>query len=112
MTERGWVAVGRARDVPLLEGRSVGFGARRIAIFRLPDGWAAVDHACPHQGGPLQDGIVADTCVTCPLHGWRFDLRTGARLGGDERLVTYAVRERDGMLELRVPADPAHAEAA
>ena len=112
MSERGWVPVGWARDVPMLEGRSVQFGPYRVAIFRLPDGWAAVQHACPHQGGPLQDGIVADTCVTCPLHGWRFDLRTGARQGGDERLITYAVRERDGMLELRVPAEPEYAEAA
>jgi nitrite reductase/ring-hydroxylating ferredoxin subunit len=56
--------------------------------------------------------IVADTCVTCPLHGWRFDLRTGARQGGDEQLTTYAVRERDGMLELRIPAEPEYAEAA
>ena len=35
------------------------------------------------RGGPLADGIVADRCVTCPLHGRRFDLRTGAALGGD-----------------------------
>ena len=97
-----WVSVGRADDVPMLEGRSVQFGAQRVAIFRLPDGWAAVDHSCPHQGGPLADGIVADACVTCPLHGWRFDLRSGQRQGGDERLRTYAVRERDGLLELEL----------
>jgi len=102
VSERGWVPVGRATDVPELEGRSVQFGARRVAIFRLPDGWAAVDHACPHEGGPLADGIVADTCVTCPLHGWRFDLRSGVRQGGRARLVTHEVRERDGLLELRV----------
>jgi nitrite reductase (NADH) small subunit len=102
VTERGWVPVGRAGDVPLLEGRSVQFGAQRVAIFRLPDGWAAIQHACPHMGGPLADGIVADRCVTCPLHGWRFDLRTGARVGGDGAVATYDVRERDGLLELRV----------
>ena len=44
-----------------------------------PTGFRAVDGACPHEGGPLADGLVADRCVTCPLHGWRFDLRTGAR---------------------------------
>jgi nitrite reductase (NADH) small subunit len=112
VSERGWVPVGRAADVPELEGRSVQFGARRVAIFRLPAGWAAVDHACPHEGGPLADGIVADTCVTCPLHGWRFDLRTGARQGGAERLTTYDVRERDGLLELRVPDEFSLLDAA
>lgn len=112
MTERGWVPVGRASDVPMLEGRSVQFGAARVAIFRLPDGWAAVEHACPHRGGPLADGIVANRCVTCPLHGWRFNLRTGLRQGGDERLRTWEVRERAGMLELRVADEPELEQAA
>jgi nitrite reductase (NADH) small subunit len=102
-----WTAIGRAADVPLLEGRSVRFGLTRVAIFHLPDGWAAIDHACPHAGGPLSDGIVADSCVTCPLHGRRFDLRTGARLGGEGAVATYEIRVRDGMLELRAPHERA-----
>lgn len=104
MSGDAWIEVGRADDVPMLEGRSVLVDGRRLAVFRLPDGWAAIDHACPHEAGPLSDGIVADSCVTCPLHGWRFDLRSGAREGGDERVEVYAVRERDGMLELQVGA--------
>ncbi|HZO36948.1 MAG TPA: Rieske 2Fe-2S domain-containing protein [Solirubrobacteraceae bacterium] len=112
MINDGWVPVGRPDDVPMLEGRSVRLGERRIAVFRLPDGWAALDHACPHSGGPLADGMVSATCVTCPLHGWRFDLRTGAREGGDERIETHEVQERDGFLWLRVAADGGLAEAA
>lgn len=101
-----WVPVGRTGDVPLLEGRSVTVGPRRIAVFRLPSGWAAVDHACPHAGGPLADGIVADSCVTCPLHGRRFDLHTGQQVGGEDSVTTYAVRVADDdVLELLVPAE-------
>jgi nitrite reductase (NADH) small subunit len=103
MTDARWTVVGAAGDVPLLEGRSVAFGGTRVAIFRLRDGWAAVEQRCPHRGGPLADGIVADACVTCPLHGWRFDLHTGRQQGGDARLATYDVREVDGRLELRAP---------
>ena len=99
-----WTPVGAVGDVPLLEGRSVRLGSRRIAVFRLEDGWAAIDHACPHQGGPLADGLVGRACVTCPLHGWRFDLRTGARIGGGPSVATYDVRERGGVLEVLVPA--------
>ena len=96
-----WVRIGRAADVPLLEGRSVEVAGRRIAVFRLSDGWAAIDHACPHRGGPLGDGIVADRCVTCPLHNQRFSLHTGEREDGDGPGVrTYRVRERNGVLEL------------
>jgi nitrite reductase (NADH) small subunit len=103
-----WVRVGRAADIPLLEGRSVEVHGRRIAIFRLPDGWAAIDNVCPHRSGPLSDGIVAEECVTCPLHNQRFSLRTGERQDATgEGVRTYEVRERDGVLELRrtAPAD-------
>jgi nitrite reductase (NADH) small subunit len=99
-----WLRIGWAADVPVLEGRSVEVEGRRIAVFRLPDGWAAIDHGCPHRGGPLSDGIVADRCVTCPLHNQRFSLQTGARQDGDgESVRTYEIRERDGRLELRRP---------
>jgi nitrite reductase [NAD(P)H] small subunit len=97
-----WVRVGQAADIPLLEGRSVEVDGRRIAVFHLPDGWAATDNACPHKRGPLGDGIVAEWCVTCPLHNHRFSLRTGERQDtAGEGVRTYEVRERDGLLELR-----------
>jgi nitrite reductase (NADH) small subunit len=97
--------IGRAGDVPLLEGRSVTVAGRRVAVFRTPDGWHAIDAACPHEGGPLADGLVADRCVTCPLHGWRFDLRTGAGLGGHPGVAVHEVVERDGELWLALAPD-------
>jgi nitrite reductase (NADH) small subunit len=100
--EMEWLRIGHAADVPMLEGRSVEVHGRRIAVFRLPDGWAAIDHACPHKGGPLGDGIVAHRCVTCPLHNQRFSLQSGERQDAKGKGVrTYEVRERDGDLELR-----------
>lgn len=98
LAEGTWVAVGRATDVPLWEGRRVTLDGERIAIFRTEDGVHAVAADCPHAGGPLQDGLVADGCVTCPLHGWRFDLRDGEQIGGAAGLRTYEVVERDGLL--------------
>jgi nitrite reductase (NADH) small subunit len=97
--------IGSAADVPLLEGRSVTVAGRRVAVFRTPGGFRAVDGTCPHKGGPLADGLVADSCVTCPLHGWRFDLRTGVEAGGRAGLRTYPVEERDGELWLELPGD-------
>ncbi|MBS1870332.1 MAG: Rieske 2Fe-2S domain-containing protein [Actinobacteria bacterium] len=107
-----WVAVGRAADVPLWEGRRVTVDGRRVAIFRTEEGVHAVSADCPHAGGPLQDGLVADGCVTCPLHGWRFDLRSGARIGADDGALTrYEVVERDGelLLNLESAGGPASA---
>jgi nitrite reductase [NAD(P)H] small subunit len=103
MTTQGLTRVGRADEVPSLEGRSVIVEGRRIAVFRTEDGWRAVDGVCPHEGGPLADGIVADRCVTCPLHGWRFDLDTGEAVGGDARVAVYEVLEQADELWLRLP---------
>lgn len=97
-----WLMIGRAADIPPMEGRSVTVEGRRIAVFHLPGGWAAIDQACPHRRGPLADGIVAESCVTCPLHNQRFSLLTGERQdGAGEGVRTYEVRERHGALELR-----------
>ncbi|MEX1143131.1 MAG: Rieske 2Fe-2S domain-containing protein [Thermoleophilaceae bacterium] len=103
----GFERVGRVEDIPSLEGRAVTVAGRRIAVIRLASGFVAIDGACPHRGGPLADGIVGDSCVTCPLHGWRFDLRTGAPVGGGAAsgVRTYEVLERDGELYVSVPAE-------
>jgi nitrite reductase (NADH) small subunit len=99
-------------DVPLGEGRSVRLGGRRVALFRTPTGWYALDHACPHAGGPLADGLTADCSVICPLHERRFALDTGAPIGHDGAGVTanrVEVRGGDVFVELVPAAMPAAA---
>lgn len=69
-------------DVPVGEGRPVTLEGLRVAVFHTESGWHALEDSCPHRGGPLSDGILADQCVACPLHERRFDLATGAALSG------------------------------
>jgi len=84
-------------DVPQGEGRAVTLGGRRIAVFRTAAGWFAIDHACPHAGGPLADGIAADCSVICPLHERRFALDTGAPIGHDgPPVAAHRVEVREG----------------
>ena len=84
----------RVDDVPLGEGRALMLGGRRVAIFRSAQGWYALDAVCPHRGGPLEDGIVCDRAVICPLHERRFDLASGAPLSGGDGVVAHAVEVR------------------
>jgi nitrite reductase (NADH) small subunit len=57
----------------------------KIAIFRTAEDrvFALVDR-CPHKSGPLSQGIVHGSAVTCPLHNWVISLETGKALGADE----------------------------
>ena len=50
-------------------------GTRPIAVFRVGGRLVAVDNVCRHVGNPIDDGIVEAGCLTCPWHGWRYDLR-------------------------------------
>jgi nitrite reductase (NADH) small subunit len=71
------------------EGRLVIAGGRRVAVFLTAGGPRAIDATCPHAGGPLQEGIVSGTRVTCPLHLRTVDLDTGQVDDCAERVRCY-----------------------
>jgi len=64
-----------------------------VAVFSVAGGYCATQALCTHRAGPLSEGTIDDTTVTCPLHGARFNVWTGAVLGGPARepLKTYRV---------------------
>ena len=73
---------------------------RVVALFNVEGMFYALDGVCPHQGGPLGKGQLTGPIVTCPWHGWQFDVRSG-RHQLNARCVqeSFAVRvERDQVL--------------
>ena len=73
-----WIDVGAIDDVPHLGARRIETPDGEIAIFRTAeDGFFALDNRCPHRGGPLSEGIVHGTSVTCPLHNLVLSLLDG-----------------------------------
>ena len=103
------VMVCRTADVPLGEGRQVTVGDRRVAVFHSESGWYALDDSCPHRGGPLSDGILADRCVACPLHDRRFDLATGSALTDGESVLAHRVVLRGDEVHLELAHSLEHA---
>lgn len=87
-------------DIPRQGARVVKTAAGCIAVFRTAvDQVFAIDDRCPHKGGPLSEGIVHGTAVTCPLHAAVFDLTTGQ--GTDDwQVQTHAVRVEGGRVML------------
>lgn len=103
-----WVAVAGAEALAPGAAVSMRVGPdTEVAVFSLDGELCAVDGACPHRGGPLAEGVVRDGVVTCPLHWFRFDLRTGEHLGHRGlRLTRYPVRVVGGVVEVLVPPTP------
>jgi nitrite reductase (NADH) small subunit len=102
-----WIRVTTTENVPLREGRAVTIGDRELALFNLGDRFLATDNRCPHQGGPLCDGIVTGTSVVCPLHAWKIDLANGGverpPHGKGHCVSTYDTRVEDGVVLIAVP---------
>lgn len=92
--EETLIKAGTIHDIPKGEGRCFTVGKDRIAIFHLEDGsFRAIDQRCPHQAGPLSDGLLGEGHVICPLHHRRIDLQTGIVQGEEEMKVrTYPVK--------------------
>jgi nitrite reductase (NADH) small subunit len=72
-----------------------------VALFRRGEEVFAIGNECPHQGGSLCDGWVEGDIVTCPLHGWEFDLRSGACMTvPGESVPRFDVAVEDGAIFL------------
>ena len=106
-----WIAVGSVNDIPSRGARCVQTPRGKIGVYRVADGrvFALEDH-CPHRGGPLSQGIVHGTSVTCPLHNWVISLETGSAQGADEGSVkTIPVKVEGERLYIALEARAAKA---
>jgi nitrite reductase (NADH) small subunit len=106
-----WVKIGSINDIPRRGARCVASPRGRIAVFRTGDDQIfATEDRCPHKGGPLSQGIVHGTSVTCPLHNWVISLETGQALGADQGAVrTIQVKVEGDDLFIAADADASRA---
>ena len=88
-----WVRVAGLEDVPAGTGREYAVSGRIVALYNVAGEFHALDGVCPHAGGPLGEGVLQGNIVTCPWHGWQFDVVSGRHcLNANLRHTTYPVR--------------------
>ena len=96
-----FVAVASVEDVPPGTIRSVHAGDEEIALAHCNGGFYAVQQHCIHLRGPLGEGRLEGCVLTCPWHGWQYDVHTGRNeFDLAIQLRTYDVQVEDG--EIRV----------
>lgn len=100
MSDNNWTEVVALDDIPALGSRVIKTDSINIALFKNSNNEVfAIKDECPHKQGPLSQGIVHGSSVTCPLHNWKIDLASGEAMGADEGCVnTFNTKIENGMV--------------
>lgn len=72
-----WIRIASVEQCPPGNACEFVVADRIVALFNVDGEFHALDGVCPHQGGPLGKGKLVGCIVTCPWHGWQFDVQTG-----------------------------------
>ncbi|SDZ61659.1 Ferredoxin subunit of nitrite reductase or a ring-hydroxylating dioxygenase [Jannaschia faecimaris] len=104
----GWVDICDAADIADGFAKVVILpGGDRVAVFRQGNRLNAISNACAHQNGPLGEGRVLDCLVTCPWHGFQYDVTNGRSPAPfTEMLPTYNLRLSGRMVQVQPDANP------
>lgn len=100
----GFVKVGTTGDFAPGQGKMVEVSGKKIALFNVDGTYYAIDDTCTHRGGPLSEGELSGSEVTCPWHGAVFDVKSGNTLGppATKGVARYNVRVSGGNVEVEV----------
>jgi nitrite reductase (NADH) small subunit len=104
MAEGSFVTVARVEDVPPGTVKTVRAGEEEIALAHCGGGFYATQGQCVHLQGPLGEGRIDEDCLlTCPWHGWQYDVRTGENdFDLAIKLRTYDIQVENGEVRVRV----------
>ena len=95
--------VARLEEVPNMGKKVVSVDGAEILLINLKGTIYAVEHECPHQGAPLSNALVKESYISCPRHGYRFELKDGScREHPEFTLKTWPVRVEDGNIFLEL----------
>ena len=99
-----FVTIAQVEEVPVGAGVERTVEGRIIALYHTGESFYALDGICPHTGGPLGEGRLQGCVVTCPWHGWQFDVTNGVHCLNDRlQQTTYTVRVEGSDVQIELP---------
>jgi nitrite reductase/ring-hydroxylating ferredoxin subunit len=100
-----WTRVAGVQEIPPGKAKQATVGGKTLAVFNVGGTFYAIDDTCPHRGAPLWEGTLAGSEVTCPWHGARFDVTSGAHLCPPARsgVTAYKVQVVGDEVQVDVP---------
>ena len=96
-----WVNIAKTSEIEPGQNIVIKCEGEDIAIFNAGEAFYAVNNPCPHQGGPLNQGVLTGKLITCPWHGWQYDLKSGCPIT-TPNLRTYPLRLDGDTLQIAI----------
>jgi len=88
-----FVKVAKVNELPPGTAREFQADGRMIALFNVDGSFYAVDNTCLHRGGPLGQGTLEGEVVTCPWHGWQYNVKSGEAVFNEQiKVQCYEVK--------------------
>lgn len=99
-----WVRVATVDEIPEGTGKEFVAAGRIVAVYNIEGKFQSLDGVCPHAGGPLANGKLNGTIVTCPWHGWQFDVTSGRHcLNANLTQPSFAVKVEGEEIWVEMP---------
>ncbi len=88
-----YITVAKIVDLKPGQAKIILAGGQQIALFNVGGNFYATSNVCLHMAGPLGEGDLSDQVVSCPYHGWQYDVKTGvSETNPSVKVKTYEVK--------------------
>lgn len=104
MSESKWIQVAQTTEIKAGKSKVIKLLDKSLALFNVNGQIYAISNTCPHQGGPLGEGILNGEIVTCPWHNWKYNVRTGCP-ALTPTVKAYKVRKNGKSIQVAVSAE-------
>lgn len=96
--------IARVNEIPKKQGLVRIVNEHEIAIFQSEGKFFAVSNICPHQHAPvIAEGIRSENIITCPMHGWSYDIETGKSTNGSGGLTCFELKIESDKIFVKRP---------
>ena len=104
MTEGNWIEVAKADSIEMEDLIRFDHGDKTFCVYRIEDGYFATDGICTHEAVHLEDGLVMDDEIECPMHQGIFNIKTGEAVSPPacDNLKTYPVKIENDMIYIDI----------
>lgn len=102
--DKNFVKICKVSDLPNRKGVRVEIEEHDLAIFKIEEEIFVISNICPHNHiAKMFNGFFRDKSISCPVHGWTYDLKTGKSLSNNSNIKIYETKIVDDYLFVKIP---------